>query len=198
VSLNGAIITITNPGPVKLKFSQTGSDIYMPAPVVDFTFCIDPVTPTIVLSSPSAGSILLTSSSETNNNWSLNGSTISGANAKTYSPTESGAFSVKVDFDGCFKTSSPMPVVITGLEENRVPFIFYPNPIIDFILINFPDGNEAVHTIYASDLMGRKRELTFEARDADVKVDARDLAPGGYVLLVETQTRIYKQIIIMK
>jgi predicted extracellular nuclease len=76
-----------------------------------------PATPTITPSGPTTfctgGSVTLTSSSATGNQWLLNGSPIGGATGQTYPPTASGDYSVKVtDGNGCSATSAITTVTI--------------------------------------------------------------------------------------
>ena len=89
-----------------------------------------PATPTIAAGGPatfcSGGSVTLTSSSATGNQWSLNGTPIGGATAQTYSATASGNYTVMITTDGCPSAASatttvtvtPTPVITVGTVAN--------------------------------------------------------------------------------
>jgi hypothetical protein len=76
-----------------------------------------PATPTITPGGPTTfcagGSVLLTSSSASGNQWYLNGNPIGGATAKTYSATASGNYTVVVTASGCGSAvSAPVSVTV--------------------------------------------------------------------------------------
>jgi hypothetical protein len=74
-----------------------------------------PATPTITPGGPTTfcagGSVTLTSSSATGNQWSLNGNPIGGATNNTYSATASGNYTVVVTTSGCSSAASAATVV---------------------------------------------------------------------------------------
>ncbi len=74
-----------------------------------------PATPTIGAGGPltfcSGGSVLLTSSSATGNQWSLNGTPIGGATNQTYSATASGDYTVITTSGGCPSLASAATTV---------------------------------------------------------------------------------------
>ena len=75
-----------------------------------------PATPTATPGGPTTfcagGSVLLTSSSASGNQWFLNGNPIGGATNQTYSATASGSYTVKVtDGNGCTSAASAAVVV---------------------------------------------------------------------------------------
>jgi hypothetical protein len=81
-----------------------------------------PPTPTITPGSATTfctgGSVTLTSSSASGNQWFLNGNPIGGATATTYNATASGNYTVKVtDGNGCTSSASP----VTAVTVNAVP-----------------------------------------------------------------------------
>jgi hypothetical protein len=76
-----------------------------------------PAAPTIIPSGPTTfcagGSVTLTSSSATGNQWLLNGNPIGGANAQNYLVTAGGSYSVQfTDGSGCLSSTST-PTVVT-------------------------------------------------------------------------------------
>jgi hypothetical protein len=74
-----------------------------------------PATPTITPGGPTTfcagGSVLLTSSSASGNQWLLNGSPIGSGTSNTYSATASGSYTVIVTSNGCSSAASSATVV---------------------------------------------------------------------------------------
>ncbi len=74
-----------------------------------------PATPTITPGGPTTfcagGSVMLTSSSATGNQWYLDGSPIGGATDQTYIATASGSYTVVVTTSGCASAASAATVV---------------------------------------------------------------------------------------
>jgi hypothetical protein len=80
-----------------------------------------PATPTITPGGPTTfcagGSVTLTSSSATGNQWSLNGSPIGGATGQQYVASAAGDYSVAVTSSGCSSSSS----AVTTVTVNPIP-----------------------------------------------------------------------------
>jgi hypothetical protein len=81
-----------------------------------------PSTPTITAGGPTSfctgGSVTLTSSSASGNQWYLNGGSISGATANTYVASVAGDYTVKVTTSGCTSASSAITTVaVIGVPE---------------------------------------------------------------------------------
>ena len=92
-----------------------------PSQAVTVTVNTPPSTPSITAGGATTfcagGSVTLTSSSTTGNQWYLNGTAISGATASTYSATVTGTYTVRVtDANGCSATSAA-----TGVTVNAIP-----------------------------------------------------------------------------
>src|SRR5258706_364523 len=80
-----------------------------------------PATPTITPGGPTTfctgGSVTLTSSSASGNQWYLNGNLIGGATNDTYSATASGNYTVTVTASGCTSAAS----AATTVTVNPIP-----------------------------------------------------------------------------
>ena len=99
----------------------------------DFTvICAPPAKPTITTDGG-----LLTSSSNTGNQWLKNGADIPGATGNTYTATTPGAYSVKVTIDGCSAESDPTTIVGTDETFASAAFI-YPNPATSTVRVELP------------------------------------------------------------
>jgi hypothetical protein len=81
-----------------------------------------PATPTISANGPTTfcagGSVTLTSSSATGNQWRLNGSAIIGATNTTYTATASGSYTVVVITNGCASAASTAINVTVNPKPN--------------------------------------------------------------------------------
>jgi hypothetical protein len=86
-----------------------------------------PATPTITPSGQATlcnGSVTLSSSSATGNQWYLNGNPIGGATSQTYSATATGNYTVVVTTSGCSSAASSTTTVVA----NPVPVLTYATP----------------------------------------------------------------------
>jgi hypothetical protein len=104
------------------------------APSAATTVTVNPVppTPTITPGGPTTfcagGSVLLTSSSASGNQWYLNGSPIGGETNQTYTATASGDYTVVVTASGCSSNASAATTVTVNPLPN--PTITSPSPIV--------------------------------------------------------------------
>src|SRR3954452_10378642 len=81
-----------------------------------------PATPVIGTSGPTTfcagGSVTLTSSSASGNQWFLNGNPIGGATNQTYSATANGSYTVTVTTSGCTSAASAATSVVVNPNPN--------------------------------------------------------------------------------
>jgi hypothetical protein len=187
VAIIGSQVTIVKPGSVSISANQVGNNNYNTANQVWQTFCVNPAKPTVNASNQSNGAISLTSSSNTGNQWYLNGSTINGATSASYNATESGKYTVIVTADDCSSLpSSDQAVVVTGglLENELTSFIIYPNPVRNFLYVK-PVGFEesALFEVNILDLQGRQVGNQ-SLRGTQEAVDVEALAAGVYLIEV--------------
>src|SRR5213076_2074758 len=111
--------TATASGSYTCQLNALGCHSTVSAPTV-VTVNPLPATPTINAGGPTTfcagGSVLLTSSSGTGNQWKLNGSPIGGATNSTYSATASGSYTVTVtDGNNCSATSAATVITVNPL-----------------------------------------------------------------------------------
>jgi predicted extracellular nuclease len=82
-------------------------------------------TPTVTPGGPTTfcmpGSVTLTSSSATGNQWNLNGNVIGGATSQQYVANASGSYTVTVTVGSCSKTSDP--IVVTANPTPATPTV---------------------------------------------------------------------------
>lgn len=118
-----------------------------------------------------------------------NGTWISGANAKTYTPTSNGSYRVDVlDANGCYGQSAYTSFSI-GLEELPVGFEFglYPNPANDVVNLKMDYDESVAVSLNVSDLTGkviRQQNIQFEGSTIQ-QIDLSNLPQGVYVFRLE-------------
>ena len=79
--------------------------------------------------------------------WLFNNTSIPGATAQTYTPTQDGAYSVIVTANGCDNKSDPYNFVSNGIHDNALDAAVkvYPNPANEALFVEAPlNGNITV------------------------------------------------------
>lgn len=138
---------------------------------------------------------LLTSSSNSGNQWYNSSGPISGATDSTYTVLSDDVYYLIVTMNGCSSEPSEsvnvFQISVTTVEES--PLTFYPNPAKDFLTIRLNTKNAE---IIICDITGHVIYKSFnEALEAVIPV--RSLAEGMYFIRVienqqERQGRFYK------
>ncbi|HEV8435003.1 MAG TPA: IPT/TIG domain-containing protein [Thermoanaerobaculia bacterium] len=113
-------VSVTTSGTYTVTISQ--NDCVSPSSSTSVTVNPIPATPTINAGGPTSfctgGSVTLTSSSASGNQWSLNGSPIGGATSQTYLATASGDYTVVVTSLGCSSAASAATTVTVNPNPN--------------------------------------------------------------------------------
>lgn len=129
---------------------------------------------------------LLTSTDADGWQWYLNGTPIQGANENSYTPEESGSYTVVARFgeglDACQLTSEPVEVILTGIGEQEAPSMsVYPQPATASLVMESTwDGLRSVELI---DTNGRVvRRAVWPTGTDKITLDVADLPAGNYVL----------------
>jgi hypothetical protein len=185
ITVNGNTISILGPGPVSVVASQSGNAEFDEAPASTLTFCINPRVPTVTveeLSSPYE--IRLTSSSDVNNQWYASNIIVANETNKTYSPEETGAYKVRVDFGGCFSESLPVEVVYTAAEDAPSNILkTYPNPFVGALTVQ---SDVRVTSMVVTDILGRTYFEDTASFVGNKALDLSQLPAGTYILRTRT------------
>lgn len=119
-------------------------------------------------------------------------SPIAGATNATFTPTESGNYSVLVTQNGCSDTSACFPILVVGttdLSNPRANIRVTPNPAKDRIQIHWEaeGGTANPDVVLVYDLHGglKARFADLDWAQHSLRLDLGDLAAGGYFLVLE-------------
>jgi len=145
------------------------------------TSCTTPPTPTISAGGPttfcSGGSVTLTSSSATGNQWSLNGTPIGGATAQTYVANATGNYTVVVTSGSCSSAASA-PTSVTVNPTPATPTITAGGPT------TFCSGGSV--TLTSSSATGNQWSLNGSPIGAATGQTYVATASGNYTVVVTT------------
>ncbi|QMU30677.1 T9SS type A sorting domain-containing protein [Adhaeribacter radiodurans] len=198
-TLEGTTLVITGPGEVKVKATQPGNEDYEAAPAVERTFCVSPTKPQITVN----GNVL-TSSSDTNNQWYYNGEAIAKATGKTYTVTKAGEYTVVVAVGSCASaTSDSQGISEETLEELKpiTALTAYPNPATTDLKIKGSNIGTGQITITFYDAAGRKvgqEQVVSSVKDLDITVSVARLPRGYMILQVVTPNGVIRTPFILK
>jgi hypothetical protein len=138
-----------------------------------------PATPTVTPGGPTTfcagGSVTLTSSSATGNQWSLNGNPIGGATAQQYVATLQGSYTVIVTQSGC-SSSASAPQVVTVNPAPATPTITPGGPT------SFCTGGSV--TLTSSSATGNQWSLNGNPIGGETNQQYVATASGNYTVVV--------------
>ncbi len=176
----GDTLLINSPGPITVRVTQAGNDVYAAMDPQTITFCANPPKPAIT--AEGYPEVKMTSSSSFNNHWFKNGSAITSATGQHYVTSKSGVYSVKVDVGGCITESDPYDLTVTALElslSNSVSI--YPNPASNIVLIE--SDQEIRHVRIINALGSNVYEQAVNSMRHEISVES--LPQGIYFIMVE-------------
>lgn len=187
VSISGNTVTIISPGKITITASQTGNGNYQAAPSLGQTICINPKKPIITPSALNTTAPILTSSSNSGNQWFRNGGSIAGAINTIYTVTDEGSYQLKVMIDGCtseFSDSFEMIVTAISSLTPELKLVVFPNPVqTELGVIVQGAGPSETYELTVYDNTGRIIEkLTMNMEQYNMPID--HYPAGNYTLHV--------------
>lgn len=194
LALNGNTASIVRPGSVTVTMRQEGDALFNAATLSE-TFCILPSKPVLKISSTSITGIVLESNTPENNQWSGPFGEVD-ANEKTYSPSETGAYKVRVVIEGCeSEWSNEETVLITGIEKPEELLTLYPNPTVDDINIKTSGHRDDVIVNFLN-IQGTPLDKITLRTGQTVNYSLQAYPSGIYLLKVETsQGTVYQKVV---
>jgi ELWxxDGT repeat protein len=184
-------LAMVRAGRAVVTATQPGNDNYNVASAIQQTFCINPVKALLAANGVTTPTPVLTSSSDTDNQWYKNGSIIAGATSKTYTVTADGVYTVVVRVDDCTSEPSlPVNITIVGdIDEGDLTFELYPNPASSEIVIRINGGSVSRTNVQVMDIYGRVLDSRQISADVETRVDVRGLQDGMYLVKVGADIR---------
>jgi hypothetical protein len=178
ISLTNKTVHIIDAGSVSITASQVGDNSWNAATPVMQSFCINPPKPVMTISDG-----VMTSSALSANQWFLNGIEIAGATSTTFTPSQTGDYTVQTHVDDCFSlASTPLTFTVTGDIRSVGSFSLYPNPTESYLYIK--GSLEINNPVELYSAVGRSSLLTFTQTGDDWSADVRHLSAGVYILRV--------------
>lgn len=120
--------------------------------------------------------------------WYVNGAIIPGATTSTYTPVQSGLYSVFLkDVNGCSATSDLLTINILATEKEN-PFssyVAFPNPAIDLLNVGLPKAIAGTYAIEIIDMHGRiflTDKIRLEPGANQLKIDISKIPAGTYLV----------------
>lgn len=194
----GANFAAANSGSYTVSTSVNNCRPSLSAPVTVTTKSAEKPTITV-------NGIQLTANAVSNIQWLRNGLSIAGATSPTYTPSQTGNYSVRGNVNGCGElTSEEVRITITALdpispEESRT----YPNPTENFVVCEYNPSVPVTRKVMASlyDLTGRlvlKQEMEGTDKKFRTQFNLKEMENGTFFAIIEvegTSTRIINAIL---
>jgi hypothetical protein len=161
------------------------------------TVVVNPIPPMPSITIDANGG--LTSSAIEGNQWFFNDVKIDNATQRTYNPTKSGNYTVKVASPCESELSKSFAVTITSTEESVLnQVIISPNPFSNRIRVNFPVEFGQSIQIKVVDISGNILHIKASVVDSEL-LDISHLSAGNYILyLISNDTSAIKSVKINK
>ncbi len=155
-----------------------------------------PAKPTITASNLLTENPILTSSSDSGNQWFKDNVVLIGSTGKTLAVSANGSYTVRVTTNGCDgPVSDAFAIVITGIEENIISnrSVIYPNPATEIIQIDWSDFRQDVEIeVKIYDQLGRTITSKVMASSDNI-LDVRNLVKGAYIFMARQNEKLMIQ-----
>lgn len=186
LAIENTIATITKAGTVKVTVQQAGDDFFNPAQASQ-TFCVLPAKPSIAITGEEVGQPVLTSNSNTGNQWFEQEEAISNEKSQTFIPAENGTYKLKVTIDGCTSVfSDKADVIIMGVETFGDAITFFPNPVKETLKIE-TTGDVEILSVTITDVNGRAMRTYDVGGSEAVSYSLAGYPAGVYIVRIVTE-----------
>jgi uncharacterized beta-barrel protein YwiB (DUF1934 family) len=198
VSISEGVATLVNPGKTTITASQSGNLEFFPATPISQTFCINPAKPVITVSGQGTEAVTLTSSSQSGNQWYLDGEAIPDATGSSIAISSFGTYTVQVTIDECVsEISDEITLIVNSVRTQITPELkAFPNPVENILHVRGLNGPIGYSEMV--DMAGRPTSIVFSELDNEYQADVSRLSPGIYLLRMQQGNRNYLLKIIKK
>jgi len=120
--------------------------------------------------------------------WYINGAVIPGATTSSYTPVQSGLYSVFLkDVNGCSATSDLLTINILATEKENpfTGYVAFPNPASDLLNVGLPQAKAGDYAIEIIDIHGRiflTDKIHLEPGANQLKIDISKIPVGTYLI----------------
>jgi len=130
-------------------------------------------------------------------NCGTGNSPVIGANSQTFTPTQSGSYSLEITENGCIDTSGCLSVTVNGISELKAESFFsvFPNPATDFINLEIKNKLLIGETIEVKNILG-ETIWNHKINSPQMNVDCSEWANGIYFIQLKNSDKVYSQKII--
>lgn len=127
------------------------------------------------------------------------GNTGTGPNPIHIYTTPGLLYKVTLTINGvCGKSSKSFRLNQIGIEElNKEDAKMYPNPVTDFLYLEWPINQSAIETLEVYSSNGQLVK-SLKLDESPLKIDLRELAPGLYQVVIKSNTGLFHRSIIKK
>ncbi len=198
ITLSGNQVIPVSAGRATITADQLGNASFAAAAIVERSFCINPVKPSITITNPNSKPITLTSSAATGNQWFFNGNVMENETSATLVTDEAGVYTVQVTVDDCVSDMSEETVlVITGEEELSLDRVaVFPNPADDYVEIAGLQHKKVQAQL--SDVTGKTSDIVFEQVENVLRANIQSLPQGIYLIKLAADGKRYHLKLIKK
>ncbi|HEY5824292.1 MAG TPA: T9SS type A sorting domain-containing protein, partial [Cyclobacteriaceae bacterium] len=197
INIDGNQIKMLTAGRANIDAVQSGDDHYTASEVVSRSFCIDPLQPSISVTTTD-GQIILSSSSEVGNQWYLNDVQLEDDVNHSIVAEQPGNYSLLVQVDDCkSEISAAKEVIITGdiADSSGGRIQLYPNPTTESLNVRLPGEGLKQVIVYSSN--GRSLEQVSTANN-QINIVTAPYESGVYLVRVLSGNKYYSEKFVKK
>ena len=148
-----------------------------------------PDQPVIIAEEQSKGVFLLTSSSDTGNQWFFNDAMLSGETTNTLEVSDFGMYTVQVTRDGCVsERSEAFELLPLSLVDTDQEIKIWPNPSKDVVTIDFKTSTK--RSVKLLNLNGKVMNAV-SSDDFHIEMNVENLPSGVYLIKVQNATNAW-------